>query len=91
MGGSKLGGKKAAKTNKELYGENYYRILGSKGGQSKDGKPKGFAAMSKEKVKAAGRKGGKTSRRTGVTTGQKKEKEYIWKGGPDDALVFIQE
>lgn len=87
MPGTRIGGQKAAKKNIKLYGPDFYRIIGSKGGQAKDGKPKGFAAMSIEKVKAAGRKGGKKSRRTGVTTGQGKEKEYVWKGG-DDALAF---
>lgn len=87
MAGTKAGGLKAAKMNKELYGDNFYRIIGSKGGQQKPSKPRGFAA-NKELARIAGAKGGRTSRRTGVTTGQGKEKEYVWKGGPDDELVF---
>lgn len=87
MPGNRAGGMKAAKTNRKRYGKDFFRIIGSKGGQAKDGKPKGFAAMNIEKVRAAGRKGGRISRRTGVTNGQGKEKEYVWKGG-DDALAF---
>lgn len=58
MPGTRIGGQKAAKKNIELYGPDFYRRIGSKGGQAKNGKPKGFAAMSIEKVKAAGKKGG---------------------------------
>ena len=87
MSGTKAGGLKAAKKNKELHGKDFYRIIGSKGGQQKPSKPRGFAA-NKELASIAGTKGGRISRRTGMTTGQGKEKEYVWKGGPDDELVF---
>lgn len=78
------------KTMRQRYGgldgvHNMMRIIGSKGGQN--GHTGGFAA-NPELAKTAGAKGGRKSRRTGVTTGQGKEKEYIWKGGPDDELVF---
>lgn len=85
MVGTKAGGKKAAKKNLEQYGKDFYRVIGSKGGQN--GHTGGFAA-NRELARIAGAKGGKISRRTGVTTGQGKEKEYLWKGGPDDELVF---
>ena len=85
MSGTKIGGQKAAKKNRELYGDNFYRMIGSKGGQN--GHTGGFAA-NPALARVAGAKGGRISRRTGVTTGQGKEKEYIWKGGPDDELVF---
>lgn len=90
MAGTKIGGQKAARTNIELHGKDFYRIIGSKGGQQKPSKPRGFAA-NKKLAKIAGTKGGKKSRRTGVSTGQRKEKEYIWKGGPDAELVFEKE
>ena len=32
--------------------------------------------------------GGRKSRRTGKTTGDREEKEYVWKGGPNETLVF---
>lgn len=88
MPGNKIGGMKAAKTNKKKYGKDFFRIIGSKGGQN--GHTGGFAARP-ELARTAGAKGGRISRRTGVTTGQGKEKEYVWKGGPDAELVFTEE
>ena len=61
MPGTKIGGMKAAKTNKELHGEDFYHKIGKKGG--KNGHTGGFASMSKEKVRECGRKGGTISRR----------------------------
>lgn len=77
----KYGGKKGV--------HEMMRLIGSKGGQQKSSL-KGFAA-NRELARAAGAKGGRVSRRTGVHTGQGKDKEYVWKGGPDDDLVFAQE
>lgn len=88
MPGNKIGGMKAAKTNKKKYGKDFFRIIGSKGGQN--GHTGGFAAHP-ELARTAGAKGGRISRRTGVTTGQGKDKEYVWKGGPDAELVFKEE
>lgn len=88
MSGTKAGGRKARETNLKKYGKDFYRILGSKGGQN--GHTGGFAA-NPELARRAGSIGGRKSRRTGVTTGQGKEKEYIWKGAPGDALVFKKE
>lgn len=85
MSGTRIGGQKAAKKNKERYGDDFYRMIGSKGGQN--GHTGGFAS-NPALARVAGAKGGRISRRTGVTTGQGKEKEYVWKGGPDDELVF---
>lgn len=87
MAGNKTGGQKAAKTNKEKYGDNFYAMIGSRGGQVVTIKPKGFAANPKL-AREAGRKGGLKSRRNGITTGQGKEKEYIWKGGTNEKLIF---
>lgn len=85
MSGTKLGGLKARETNLKNHGKDFYRIIGSKGGQN--GHTGGFAA-NRELARLAGAKGGRKSRRTGKTTGDRKEKEYVWKGGPDAALVF---
>lgn len=85
MSGTRSGGQKAAQKNKERYGDDFYRIIGSKGGQN--GHTGGFAA-NPELARIAGAKGGRISRRTGKTTGQKKEKEYVWKGAPNEELVF---
>lgn len=88
MSGSIEGGRKAAKTNKKLYGKNFFAIIGSKGGRN--GHTGGFA-NNPELARIAGAKGGRNSRRTGVTTGQGKEKEYIYKGDLDEKLVFKKE
>ena len=85
MPGTKAGGMKAAKMNKKLYGDDFYRRIGSKGGRN--GHTGGFAA-NPALARVAGAKGGRISRRTGVTTGQGKEKEYIWKGDPNETLAF---
>lgn len=85
MSGTKLGGLKARETNLKNHGKDFYRIIGSKGGQN--GHTGGFAA-NRELARLAGAKGGRKSRRTGKTTGDRKEKEYVWKGGPNATLVF---
>jgi hypothetical protein len=54
----------AAKTNKELYGEDFYRKIGALGGRKRA--TKGFALMGKEKLKQVSSRGGKISRRPGA-------------------------
>ena len=69
MAGTKAGGKKAAATNKEKYGSEFYANIGRKGGQN--GCTGGFAAeepgkdglTGAERAKIAGAKGGKISKR----------------------------
>lgn len=85
MSGTVSGGRKARETNLKKHGKDFYRIIGSKGGQN--GHTGGFAA-NPALARIAGAKGGRKSRRTGVTTGQGKKKEFIWKGGPNEELVF---
>lgn len=89
MSGTFEGGRKAAKTNKEKYGDNFFRVIGSKGGQVTPSKPRGFAT-NPALARVAGAKGGRMSNRKGVTNGQGKEKEYVWEGGPNEKLVFAQ-
>lgn len=60
MAGTLTGGKKAAKTNKSVYGENFYKLIGQKGGKRKV--PKGFA-LNRELAQEAGRLGGLVSRK----------------------------
>lgn len=60
MSGTKAGGKKAAKTNKEKYGEDFYRENGRKGG--KNGHTGGFAA-NRTLARLAGAAGGRKSKR----------------------------
>lgn len=60
MVGTKAGGIKAAKTNLEKHGADFYKRIGKKGGQN--GHTGGFAA-NRALASIAGRKGGLISRR----------------------------
>lgn len=60
MAGTKIGGQKAAKTNKLKRGSDWYREIGRIGGRN--GHTGGFAS-NPELAKIAGRKGGKISKR----------------------------
>lgn len=62
MAGSVAGGKKAAATNIERYGKDFYKIQGAKGG--KLGRTGGFA--DRELARRAGALGGRVSRRKAV-------------------------
>lgn len=65
MAGSKSGGKRAAQTNKERHGEDFYQRIGklSNASWEKNGrKPRGFAA-NRELARSAGRQGGLKSRK----------------------------
>jgi general stress protein YciG len=61
MAGTQMGGRKAAATNKQRYGLNFYEAIGRKGGKISRG---GGFAMNRNLAVEAGRKGGKASRRT---------------------------
>lgn len=60
MAGTKAGGRKAAKTNLEKHGADFYKRIGHKGG--KNGHTGGFAA-NPALARVAGAKGGRISRR----------------------------
>lgn len=60
MAGTKAGGRKAAATNKEKYGDNFYANIGRRGGKA--GHTGGFAA-DPELARRAGAIGGKRSKR----------------------------
>lgn len=65
MAGTKAGGLKAAQTNKQQFGEDFYKNIGSKGGKNGKGPGyKGGFAADNERAKIAGAKGGSISRRT---------------------------
>ena len=61
MPGTKLGGKRAAETNKKRHGKDFYAKIGATGG--KKGRTGGFYA-NRELARIAGAKGGRISRRT---------------------------
>lgn len=60
MSGSKIGGLRAAKTNKERYGDDFFKKIGAIGGRNSN--TGGFAA-NHELARIAGRLGGSRSRR----------------------------
>jgi len=59
MAGTKKGGQKAAATNKQRHGLNFYESIGRKGGQISRG---GGFAMNRELAVEAGRRGGRARR-----------------------------
>lgn len=63
MAGTKAGGQAAAKTNKQKYGDDFYKRIGSKGGRL--GRTGGFAAGAegRERARIYGAIGGRISRR----------------------------
>lgn len=61
MPGTKAGGMQAAKTNKEKYGDDFYKKIGAKGG--KLGHTGGFY-QDRERASKLGAIGGRISRRT---------------------------
>lgn len=60
MAGNKIGGQTAAKTNKKRHGIDFYARIGALGG--KKGNTGGFYA-NRDLASAAGRRGGKLSKR----------------------------
>lgn len=65
MAGTSKGGQKAASSNKERYGSDFYARIGAKGG--KKGRTGGFFA-NRELAREAGAKGGRISRRSKKTS-----------------------
>lgn len=74
MCGTKVGGLKAAKTNKKKYGEDFYVKMGKKGGLAQV--PKGFS-MNIKLASKAGRKGGKKSKRGPAVVKEVEEDEIL--------------
>lgn len=72
MAGTKIGGRKAAITNKTKYGKDFYATIGAKGGVK--GHTGGFASekigldglTGRERARRAGSVGGKISKRTSM-------------------------
>lgn len=62
MAGTKIGGQKAAATNKAKYGKEFYSNIGRKGGSKSHPETRPFA-LDPELAKRCGRNGGKKSKR----------------------------
>lgn len=62
MSGTRLGGKKAAATNVERHGKDFYKEIGTKGGSVKHPETRPFTTDPKL-ASSAGRKGGQLSKR----------------------------
>lgn len=60
MAGTHRGGRRAAATNKQRYGANFYETIGRMGGKISRG---GGFAKNPDLARVAGQKGGKASRR----------------------------
>lgn len=70
MSGTKAGGRKAARRNKENFGEDYYRIIGAQGGEQ--GTTGGFASS---KIGADGLTGRQRAKIVGVKGGHNRHKK----------------
>lgn len=74
MAGNKEGSLKAAKTNKEKYGPDFYKKIGSKSWSNPDRSRKtGFALLKKEKHLELSKKGGQKTKKDYKTTKLQKE------------------
>lgn len=69
MSGSTEGGKRAATTNKAKYGEDFYSLIGTKGG--KLGKTGGFAS---QEIGPDGLTGLERARKVGILGGRKSKR-----------------
>ena len=76
MSQTKEGARKAAESIKARYGDDWYENIGRKGGAKRV--RKGFAAMPKEKVRAAGMKGGAISRPYSRKKKEEKKRHWPW-------------
>lgn len=94
MSGTVIGGYKAAKTNKELYGKDFYVIQGRKGGKKSRG---GGWTGRPDLARLAGAKGGKASwkKLDGISASPKQHKTQGYTGrlyrAPDGTLIVGEE
>ena len=81
---TKIGGAKAAATNKAKYGKDFYKIIGAKGGRN--GHTGGFASNIALAV-IAGRKGGKRSK-AGLTFLREEKDCYVYENKDGEEVRF---
>lgn len=73
MAGTKSGGERAARRNKELYGEDFYSKIGTTGGKNSNNGGYGSEKVGKDgltgvqRARINGAKGGRTSKRGKVS------------------------
>jgi hypothetical protein len=87
MSGSTLGGKRAAATNKEKYGQDFYKRIGAEGG--KKSKTGGFYA-NRELAREAGRLGGLKSKRGPSKKLTRSQMDYIIDRNKEPETKFIE-
>lgn len=87
MSGSIIGGKKASRTNRERYGEDFYKKIGAIGGRN--GHTGGFAYNNALAI-VAGSKGGSKSRRGLKFLGMKGHK-YMYEVKRTGETIFLKE
>lgn len=72
MSGTKEGGRKAAATNKEKHGSDFYSKIGKKGGSKAHPETRPFS-VNPELARRAGKRGGQLSKRGPVKAPRKSE------------------
>ena len=87
MSGTKHGGQKASRTNRERYGEDFYKKIGSIGGRN--GHTGGFAYNPALAI-VAGSKGGSKSKRGLKFLGMKGRK-YMYEVERTGETIFLKE
>lgn len=87
MSGTKHGGQKASRTNRERYGEDFYKKIGSIGGRN--GHTGGFS-YNPALARVAGSKGGSKSRRGLKFLGMKGRK-YMYEVKRTGETIFLKE
>lgn len=80
MSGSKAGGLKAAATNKERHGNDFYARIGAKGGSRST--PTGGFGADHDRARIAGAKGGATSKR---------DEAKKWWGENEDKIEYMMD
>lgn len=87
MSGNIIGGRKASRTNRERYGEDFYKKIGAIGGRN--GHSGGFS-YNPALARVAGSKGGSKSKRGLKFLGMKRRK-YMYEVKRTGETIFLKE